>query len=235
MQTRPRNAVRSLILILFAAAVLIVGCSSKSEESKALPEAATLLQESSQTTRDLKSVHLTLTVTGEIKELPIETLEGDLTNSPTVAAQGKANILFLGQRLEDVAFVVSDGTLYGALTPNSWQDLGPAGDIYDVSAILNPNTGLANLLASFTDPKTEGRETINGVETVRITGNVTADAVNKIAPQIGATGPVPGTAWIQEDDDHDLVQAKLEPTPGNSIQMTLADWGKTVTVTKPAV
>ena len=104
-----------------------------------------------------------------------------------------------------------------------------------MSAILNPDTGLANVLANFTDPKADGRETVNGVDTVRVTGNVSADAVNKIAPQIGATGPVPGTAWIREDGNHELVQAKLEPSPGNSITMTLSDWGKPVTVTKPAV
>ena len=46
---------------------------------------------------------------------------------------------------------------------------------------------------------------------------------------------MPGTAWIREDGNHELVQAKLEPTPGNSITMTLSDWGKPVTVTKPAV
>jgi lipoprotein LprG len=30
------------------------------------------------------------------------------------------------------------------------------------------------------------------------------------------------------------VQAKLDPSQGNSVQMTLSDWGKTVTVTRPA-
>jgi lipoprotein LprG len=27
----------------------------------------------------------------------------------------------------------------------------------------------------------------------------------------------------------------MEPTPGNSVTMTMSDWGKAVTVTKPAV
>jgi lipoprotein LprG len=226
----------AIFAALFAATALVAGCSLGADQSeKELPDAATLLQESSQTTRDLASVHLQLTVQGEIKELPIESLEGDLTNTPAVAAQGKANIVFLGQRLEGVDFVVADGTLYGAITAGSFQDFGPAVDIYDVAAILNPDTGLANVLANFSDPKADGRETINGVETVRVTGNVSPVAVNKIAPQIGATGPVPGTAWIREDGDHELVQAKLEPTPGNSVTMTLSEWGKPVTVTKPAV
>jgi lipoprotein LprG len=232
MQTRPL----AIFAVLFTAIALVAGCSSKSEDpSKALPDAATLLKQSGETTKSQTSVHLRLTVQGQIKELPIESLEGDLTNTPAVGAQGTANIVFLGQRLEGVDFTVADGTLYAALTKGSYQDLGPAADIYDVSAILNPDTGLANVLANFSSPKADGRETLNSVDTVRVTGTVSADAVNKIAPQLNAAGPVPGTAWIREDGNHELVQAKLEPTPGNSITMTCSDWGKPVTVTKPAV
>lgn len=232
MQTR----LLAIFAAFFAAIALIAGCSSKSQDSsKPLPDAASLLKESSETTKSQSSMHLKLAVTGEIKELPIESIEGNLTNTPAVAAQGTANIVFLGQRLEGVDFSVVDGTLYAALTKGSFQDLGPATDIYDVSAILNPDTGLANVLANFSNPKADGRETLNGVDTVRVTGAVSAEAVNKITPQLAATGPVPGTAWIREDGNHELVQAKLEPTPGNSVTMTCSDWGKPVTVTKPAV
>jgi lipoprotein LprG len=232
MQTR----LLAIFAVLFTAIALVAGCSSKSQDSsKALPDAATLLKQSTDTTKSQTSVHLKLTVQGQIKDMPIESLEGDLTTTPAIAAQGKADIIFLGQQLKGVDFVVADGNLYGALTAGSFQDFGPAVDIYDVSAILNPGTGLANVLANFSDPKVDGRETVNGVATVRVTGNVSPEAVNKIAPQIAATGPVPGTAWIQENGNHELVQAKLEPTPGNSVTMTLSDWGKSVTVNKPAV
>ncbi len=232
MQTR----LLAIFAVLFTAIALVAGCSSKSQDaSKALPDAATLLKQSSETTKSQSSVHLKLTVQGQIKELPIESLEGDLANKPAVGAQGTANLVFLGQRLEGVDFSVVDGTLFAALTKGSYQDLGPAVDIYDVSAILNPDTGLGNVLANFSGAKADGRETLNGVDTVRVTGTVSADAVNKIAPPIAATGPIPGTAWIREDGNHELVQAKLETTPGNSITMTCSDWGKPVTVTKPAV
>jgi lipoprotein LprG len=90
-------------------------------------------------------------------------------------------------------------------------------------------------LANFSDPKATGREKLNNVDSVRVTGTVSADAVNKIAPQIAATGPVPATALMREDGDHELVQATLGPTPGNNLTMTCSDWGKSVTVTKPAV
>lgn len=232
MQTRPL----AIFAAFVAATALIAGCSSKSQDpGKPLPDAATLLKQSGETTKAQSSVHLKLSVQGEIKELPIESLEGDLTNTPAVAAKGTANIIFLGQKLEGVDFVVIDGTLFAALTKGSFQDLGPAADIYDVSAILNPDTGLANMLANFSDPKAVGRETIGGAEAVHVTGTVNADAVNKLAPQIAASGPVPGSAWIREDGNHELVQAQLGPTPGNSLTMACSDWGKSVAVTKPAV
>lgn len=237
MQTRPKNAVRSLwpiLIALFAAVALIAGCSSSSEKaSESLPDAATLLKDSNTATRALKSVYLDLSVEGEIKDLPIKTLTGDLTNAPAVAAQGNAKLLFQGADV-DANFVVIDATLYVALSGDSYIDLGPAADVYDIAAILNPDTGLANVLANFSDPKSDSTETINGVETVKVTGQVSADAVNKIAPPIAATGPIPGTAWIEKDGDHKLVQAKLEPAAGSSVQMTLSDWDKPVTITKPA-
>ncbi|HEX3545310.1 MAG TPA: LppX_LprAFG lipoprotein [Mycobacterium sp.] len=236
MQKRPRLALRTLFTLLLAAALIVAGCSKSSDKSSAPPpDAATLLKESAATTKGQTSVHLKLVVQGEIKDFPIASLEGDLTNAPAVAAQGKADIIFLGQKLQGVDFVVADGDLYGAITAGSFQNFGPAADIYDASAILNPDTGLANVLSNFSDPKNDGSETINGIKTDRITGNVSADAVNKIAPQIKATGPVPGTAWVREDGNHDLVQIKMEPSPGNSMTMTLSDWGKPVTVNKPAV
>jgi len=238
MQTRPKNAVRSLWLILtalFAATVLIAGCSSSDQKSgESLPDAATLLKESNTATRNLKSVHLDLSVQGTLQDLPIKTLGGDLTNVPAVAAHGNTTLTFQGSDV-DANFVVIDSILYVALSGDSYIDMGPAADVYDIAAILNPDTGLANLLANFSEPKSESTETINGVETVKVTGQVSADAVNKIAPPLKATGPVPGTAWIEKDGDHKLVQAKLEPSEGNSVQMTLSDWDKPVTVTKPAV
>jgi lipoprotein LprG len=235
MQTRHHAArtVWAFLALLLSAVLLVAGCSSSNNQSGPLPDGANLVKTASATTKGQQSVHLDLSVTGTIPGLPIETLTGDLTNAPAVAAKGKATIIFLGQRLEGVEFVVLDGDLYGALTPNNWRDFGPAADIYDVSAILNPDLGLANVLANFADPKSDAHETVGGVNTVRVTGKASADAVNKIAPQIAATAPVNATAWIRPDGKNDLVQVKLEPTPGNSVTMTLSDWGKQVTVTKP--
>ena len=85
MQTR----LLAIFAALFAVAALIAGCSGSSSENsgKDLPDPATLLKESSETTKGQTSAHLKLSVQGQIPELPVETLEGDLTQAPAVAAQ----------------------------------------------------------------------------------------------------------------------------------------------------
>ncbi|MDD7814248.1 LppX_LprAFG lipoprotein [Mycolicibacter sinensis] len=214
------------------AAALFAGCSSK-DSGAPLPDATTLVKESASTTADLKSAHLALSVTGQIKNLPVKTLEGDLTNEPTTAAKGSATITMLGSDV-DAKFIVIDGDLYAAITGDDYDNYGAAENVYDVAAILSPDKGLANMLANLTDEKAAGRETINGQKTIRVTGNAPADAVNALAPQLKATASTPATVWIQEDGDHQLVQAKLDPSAGNSIQMTLSNWNAAVTVEKPA-
>jgi len=229
----PKRPILAVLAALATAAVLVGGCSSSKQSSAPLPDAATLIKESSQTTKNVKSVHLVLSVAGTIKGLPVKTLTGDLTTSPT-AATGQADLTVLGSSV-DAQFVVDDGTLYAALTPGHWESFGPASAIYDPSQILNPNTGLANVLDNISDPKAQSRETINGQSTIKITGNASADAVNGLAPQLKATQPLPATVWIQESGNHQLAQAKLDQSAGNSVQMTLSNWNAPVQVTKPPV
>lgn len=199
-----------------------------------MPDATTLVKQSAEVTKTVKSVHLVLSTQGKIPGLPIKQLTGDLTTVPSTAASGNAQLSMAGSDI-DANFVVYDSVLYATLTPNKWSDFGKASDVYDVSVLLSPDNGLANVLANFTNAKAEDRETINGQTTIKISGNVAADAVNKVIPSMSASQPLPATVWIQESGDHQLVQANLQKSQGNSVQITLSDWGKPVTVTKPPV
>jgi lipoprotein LprG len=233
MQTRCR--LFAVLAALSIAAALIAGCSSGSTQSGGpLPDATTLVKQSADVTKNLKSAHLVLSVIGKVPGLPIKTLTGDLTTAPATAASGNVRLTMGGSEV-DANFVVVDGELYATLTPNKWSDFGKAADIYDVSTIVNPDAGVANLLANFTDAKAEGRDTINGQSTIRISGNVPPDAVNKLAPSFNASKATPGTVWIQETGDHQLAQVKVDKSSGNSVQMTLSNWNQPVQVTKPQV
>jgi lipoprotein LprG len=235
MQTR--RPLVAVLAALSAAAVLIAGCSFKSRQSGGpLPDAATLVQQSAASSKNVKSAHLVLKVIGTIAKLPVKTLTGDLTTTPDTAAKGNAQLTFMGRDIS-ADFVVIGGDLYtNAFNPgdSAMTDVGPASQVYDPSAILNPDTGVANLLANFSDAKAEAREPIGNQTTIRISGNVTQEAVNKIAPPFNATKPVPATVWIVESGDHQLAQVSLQHDPGNAVQMTLSDWGKPVQIDKPA-
>lgn len=222
----------AMLAALLLAALMVSGCSKKSTEP--LPEAAGLIQQSIAATKNLKSAHLEIAVNGKIDGLPVKTLSGDLTNVPSVAIKGSSKISMGGSDV-DIELVVLDGTLYAALTPNSWLDMGPAVEVYDPSVILSPDTGLANMLSSITEAKSTGFETIGGVPTVKITGKVGPAAVNKLIPQLKASEPLPATVWIEKDAPNQLVQAQVDQSEGNNVVLTLSEWDKPVTVTKPAV
>lgn len=229
---------RRLLAVLAAVSVAITlaaGCSIKKKDSGGpLPDAKatqTLVTQATEASKAVKSAHIVLTVNGKIPGLSIKTLTGDLNTEPT-AAKGNVKLTFAGSDI-DADFVVIDGILYATLTPNKWSDFGKASDVYDPSQILSTDKGVANVLANFSEPKADGRENINGQSTIRITGKTTAQAVNAIAPPFSASDPVPTTIWIQDGGDHQMVQAKLERGTGNSVQMTLSNWGQQVQVTKP--
>jgi len=235
MQTR-RRRLFAVLAALSVAVALVAGCSGSKKSGAPLPDAKTLVKQSADVTKTVKSAHLDLTVTGKIQGLPLKSLTGDLATTPTTAAKGNAKILLGGSSEIDADFVILDGELYSnALSPGKWDDMGRAEDLvhYDPSSILNPDTGLANVLANLTDPKAEGRDTINGQATIRISGKVSADVLNKLAP-INASAPTPTTVWIQETGDHQLAQVKIDKGSGNSIQMALSNWNQPVQVTKPA-
>lgn len=197
-----------------------------------LPDPAVVLKEASATTKELTSAHLLLSVDGEIDELPVKRLEGDLTNEPSTAAKGKAKIAMMGAEV-GIRFVMFGRRLYVALPQGDWRDYGPTSKVYDVTAILDPDSGLANVLANFVDPRVEARETVDGQQTLRVAGKVTAEAVNKMVPPLDAAKRLPCTVWIQERGDHQVVEAKLAPGKDESIQMTFSNWNAPVKVDKP--
>ncbi|WP_174549732.1 LppX_LprAFG lipoprotein [Mycolicibacter heraklionensis] len=206
--------------------------TSPKKSSEPLPDAAAILKESSATTAELDSVRLSLAVTGSIENMPVTALDGDVTQQPDPAAKGYAKIAYRGAPAY-VAFVVFGGDFYVSQGNGRWVDYGPAAKFYDAASILSPDTGLAGLLTDFVDPEVEGRETIDDVHTVRISGEVSADAAKKIVPQLQATKRTACTVWIEETGDHHLVALKLASGDDDAVAITFSNWNAPVTIGKP--
>ncbi|WP_435795180.1 LppX_LprAFG lipoprotein [Nocardia aurea] len=244
---------------LFAAVVTGCGSDDSSTTSTAatatgpLPEATQIVQESAKTTQTLQAVHLNLAVTN-IPNLPVETVSADVTNQPqgAGAAQGEAKVRTKPDApFIKAKFVVVDKSMWAQLEDGKYADLGPSEKIYDPGVILDKDKGLANVIAKVQNPKVEGRETIEGTAVVKVSGTIDASVIDPIVPKSGdGGGSLPITLYIADvapPSGSESVQPSAAPSTGagpnlvravikkgdGSIKVTLSNWAKPVTVTKP--
>jgi lipoprotein LprG len=234
-----RNPLARLVFVvmaLCAAVGLLAGCSSGkgSTPTKArgpLPTAQELLGKVVTSTKALHDVQLDLQVDGEVPQLPVKSVDAYLTNQPQVGGQGDADVTFNGTDVQ-AKFVVTAGDLWVKIgTGEKYANQGPAAKIYDASAILDPNRGLAHLLETMQSPKVVDREQIIGIDTVKMSGVVPAESLTGLVPGY-KSGPRPVTFWVQEDAPNNLVRADVAFDKG-TLQVNLSSWGKKVTLIDP--
>ena len=208
----PLARVLVAVMGLLAVVGLVAGCSSDkgstTKDRGPLPDAATTLGKVTATSKGLQDVQLDLYVDGDVPQLPVKSVNAYLTTTPQVAGQGDADVLFNGTEVQ-AKFVVTAGDLWVKIgTGAKYANQGPAAKIYDASAILDPNRGLAHLLSTVQQPKVQGREQITGIDTVKMSGVVPAESLTTLVPGY-KSGPRPVTFWVQEDAPNNLVRANV--------------------------
>ena len=196
---------RILLVSLALTAAVATACTSDDQPANggSLPDGAGLLKDAAASTADVKTAHFTLTVNGTMPDLPVKNAEGDLTREGGEGggAKGTVSMELLGD-LFDGEFVLVDKSLFIKGPTGGWQEL-PASmvrSLYDPAAILDPDRGIAKVLASVQNPKTEGTEDIDGVSTYRVTGRVTKDVIASLVP--GVDSDVDITFWVRQDGGH---------------------------------
>lgn len=245
MKLSPRTVIAAAAAAL-AVVLAVGGCSNsgsggsgKSPGTTATTssnEAASILKQAADVMRKVTGMHISLSVQGDVPNLRVTKLDGDISNTPQTVATGTATML-LGKSPQDAKFVYVDGHLYSDLgQPGFYTDFGNGASIYNVAVLLDPNKGLANVLAKMQGASVAGTEQVNGVATTKITGNSSADDIAMLAgTKLTAENvtTVPTTVWIASDGSSHLVQIQIKPTNDTSVTLTMSDWGKTVTATKP--
>jgi lipoprotein LprG len=221
--------VKRLVVLGVLGLVAVAGCSSSTtpDNGTSLPDGAALLKDASDATRTINSAHFTMKVNGQVAGLPVKELDGDLTKNGD--AKGNAKLDQFGQTFQ-VEFTVVEKTIYIKGVTGSWQKLGDAASIFDTSAILDPDRGIAKMLSLVQSPKTEGTEDVGGAQTYRVSGKVSKDGLAFVP---GITSDVNAKVWVRKDGNHQPVKANVEVSPGNSVDITLSDVDKPVAVTKP--
>lgn len=231
MRAMPRTP-RSLLLTLLAAlaALLATSCTDDGDGGdgqQGPPPGAQLLTDSAAAMREVTSTRFELDAEGDIG-LPITAAQGQLTNEGS--AQGTATTMQLGQNIE-LDFTVVDETVYlQGLTGGVQQfPTGAGGVIYDPSVILDPDRGIANVLANGREARTEGTEQVNGVETYRVSALFPGDSLSQVVPGYGDTR---GRVWISTEDNR-LIQARF-PNDTGTATVRLSDFNAPVEITPPA-
>lgn len=229
---------RGLRTTVAAGAVLafgLTGCTHSTEGSRG--DASAVVTQSAEAMRAVTGLHLEMTVDGKVPNLLVTKLSGDISVKPATVASGTATVLMGGDSTSEGRFVYLDGRLYSDIAEaGKFTDYGDGTSIYNPATLLDPEKGLANLLAKLSDPVGDGTEDVNGVSTTKVTGKSSSDDVmvlagSRMAPE--KKGTMPTTVWIANDATHHLVKAQLTPAPDATVTLVLSEFDKHVEVSKP--
>jgi lipoprotein LprG len=176
---------RRILAAGFVAILLALGaCTSSGSSGVATavtPTPTDLLSSSATAMSEVTSAHFTIKVAGELPSITVQQAEGDLTAAGD--AQGTASIVQFGQLIE-AEFVLVGGQLYlkGPTGGFSQVPAALAGSVYDPSAILDPDKGVAKVLRSVTNPTITGTDGEDWV----VTGTVPADVAGGLVPGLNS-------------------------------------------------
>jgi lipoprotein LprG len=215
---------------------VLAGCPSRTKSTfvEELPPGGDLLKSAAAAMREVKTVRFGIETTGSVADLPLRRADGQLTREGN--AQGTVQVDQGGGPVE-FQFVILGTRLWLRGPTGGWQQLplALAATVYDPSAILDPNRGIAKLLDTARDGRTEARESIDGVDTFRVAAAFDAPTVAALVP--GAGEGVTGHVWV--DAARKLpVRAKLAlpaksgSQPG-SVTVKLSEFDAPVTVNAP--
>ncbi|MFC9660276.1 LppX_LprAFG lipoprotein [Nocardia sp. NPDC127606] len=254
-----RSGITSVVAAAAVCAALVSGCTKDDSATTAgpaptgqLPEGAQIVKESAKTTQTLHNVHLKINVKN-LPDLPVETVSADVTNETqgSGAAMGEAKVKLTPEAaFTEAKFLVVDKVLY-TQAGGRYVPAGPAEKVYDPGVILDKDKGIANVIANIQNAKTEGREVIDGINTVKVSGTIDSAVIDPIVPRIGQNaGTMPITVWIQDTappasdstkpsdaastgDGPNLVRAVVKKDQGE-VTVGLSNWAKPVNIIKPA-
>lgn len=228
--TMPRRHLRILALLAALVIALITSCEGSTGQSAGLPDGARLLADSATAMRTVTSARFNVAVQGNAPEIPFQSAQGQLTREGSV--QGTVNRNQGGQIVE-LEVVVVDEQLYlrGVTGPFLKLPASNLSGIYDPRLILDPDRGIAAVLASGTEASTQAREQIGGVDSYRVEVNFPAQPLGTLLPG-PQDEPKTGTLWIAAQGSR-LVQAQF-PASDGTITVGFSEYDAPVEITAPA-
>jgi lipoprotein LprG len=227
-----RRGVPLLALILFAGPVL-AGCSGGSSEESA-PD---LLAHAKHTLDEASSAHFVLSSEGAPETgTSLVGGEGDIARPASFGGTLKVDVV--GSTL-DLEVVSIDGTVWAQLPfASSFSEIDPAQFGFgDPGALLDPDTGISQLLGGATGAKLGEERRVDGEVVREVTAEIPGDLVEQILTSADPSTPVQARFSIASDSG-ELRRAELTGpffTAEDPATYTLAlsDFGAEVETTAP--
>lgn len=187
---------------------LLAGCSGASSEPRPQrPEGAELVAESAADLATVRPVKFTFTLSGTIPGFRVRSASG------VAGAQGWARGTVDVQQglghteyeftLRRDSVVLTDGE--GSPSERS------APERFLPSALLSAHDGIGALMRAATKLRTETTETLDGVETYRVTGRLDRSALAKLVPGVWADATV--KFWVAKAPPHRLRRIWIQLPP----------------------
>ena len=229
-----RTIVTALVLAL---SLVSAGCSEEDKPAAKpgdLPAADTLLREAATAMRAVESVRMTIEITGKPGGVPLRRVEGQLAKAGN--ATGKVQLDQAGT-LSELEFVVIGSTAYIKGPTGGWQSvpLAVASTVYDPSAILDPQRGIAKLIETASGAEAEAREEVGGVDTYRVAASFGSTVIAALVPGYGVGAS--GQLWIGTENKLP-VQIKLqmpatEAGEASTVTVKLSDYNAPANISAP--
>ena len=171
------------------------------------PDAASLVQQSSQRMLGLKGFHFQLQITGFTGAgEPVQSAQGD-AHPPDLHA--KVNLKEGGVLLE-VEVIFKADKIYLKSFTGGWQELSAAqvAQFFDARLLFDQQAGLFAAMRDTTAPYRGNSETVNGHAAYPVDGVLQASRVHQLLPLIRDQGSYHATYWI-ESPSNNLWRARV--------------------------
>jgi lipoprotein LprG len=223
------------LLAVCALLLALTACGAGGPSEPPLPAGQDLLAKSASTMAAVQTAAIDVQVDPALSTLPVRSATGKLTASGDAIGTATLN---QGSSPVEFNFVITKGTLYLKGPTGRYQrlPLALAASIYDPTALLNPDRGIAALLRTATNGTTQAREDVNGAPAYRVHANLDPALVSAVVP--GLAGANSGTVWLDQASSR-LLKAQVEvPNPAGGapapVTLTLSDLNAPVTVAPPS-
>ncbi|WP_319463111.1 LppX_LprAFG lipoprotein [Micromonospora sp. RTP1Z1] len=225
-----RRLLAIALALLLSALAACTGSSKGRASADALPAGADLVAAAAAEMRTVTTARFAIKSKGSVKSLGIRGADGVITKQGD--AEGTAQIDQAGA-IAEFGFVISGQTLYVKGPTGGWQrlPLALASSVYDPSAILNPDRGVAHLLATATSARTEGRESVGGAAAYKVAVTLSGQALAALVP--GITTDIAGTLWVGADRRLLYRTAFVVPGDGGTVTISFREFDAPVKISAP--